>query len=405
MVRVSDVRLSTADDRRELQAWVSSERDAADDSWFAPFALWYRFPMWCGSILRADNGDPFLAALLLAAMRAGERLIIESPVSSRLLAALPEIQAIYAAFDPQANPILVETDGRLDDGPTGDRVPAVGLFFSLGVDSFYSLLKNRRDHPRGERAISHLIFVHGFETAYAPWDEDVSEPIRDNLHRVGVETGATALPVETNMQRVLSPLAPWTMAHGGGLASVALALGDMVGRVHIAATTTYDRLYPWGTHPVLDPLWSTERLAFVHDGCEIHVIDKTAFVARSPLALETLRVCPGVGPEYNCGRCPKCLRTMIDLTLAGALDDCQTLPHAIDATRLHDALRIGVSSVHIPEYGRRLRQLEAVGAPIDVCEALRSHLARLQVEDGHTRRVGPVRRFVRRWRRRIADWG
>jgi hypothetical protein len=400
-MRVSGIRVFATASSCELQGRVESDRAADDDDWFEPFTLWYRFPSWCTPFLSRDNGDPFLAALLLAAMRTAEPLTIPSPVSGRLLAALPDIQAIYAAFDPDATRIPVNAVAR-EDGASAARGDAgVGLFFSLGVDSYYSLLKNGRDHPDDEQSMTHLLFVHGFEVAYVRWDATVPSPIRQNLHRVSHEMGKTALPVVTNVQHVVAPLAPWTMAHGGGLASVALALGGLLGRVHIAATTTYDQLYPWGTHPILDPRWSTENLTILHDGCEMHTIDKTAFIASSPLVLETLRVCPGFDPRYNCGACIKCLRTMIDLTLVGALDRCQTLPHTIDPTRLHAALRVGLGPEHIANYGRRLDSLEAAGAPRELCDALAAHLA--LVSEPRSTRASPRQRLVRRWRRRIAD--
>jgi hypothetical protein len=54
-------------------------------------------------------------------------------------------------------------------------------------------------------------------------------------------------------------------------------------------------------------------------------------IAQSPLALEHLRVCfANEKGAYNCGRCDKCLRTMINLFVAGALEKSGTFPHHID---------------------------------------------------------------------------
>jgi hypothetical protein len=293
----------------QLQARVESDAAPDDESWFAPFTLWHRYPPWSRPLLNADNGDPFLAALLLPAMCSGERLTLPIPVSPHLLEALPEIQAIYTAFEPRATPIAIEASARDEPLPDVDVQPAVGLFFSLGVDSFYSLLKNQRDHPADSRTITHLISVHGFDVPYPEWEPSFPPQMLANLHRVATETGTTLMPVITNLRHVAARLAPWYMLHGAALASIALALGRGFRRVSIAATTRYDKLFPWGSHPLLDPLWSTERLAFVHDGCEMDKADKTRVVATSPLAMATLRPCAGYGQGYNCGRCLKCLRT------------------------------------------------------------------------------------------------
>jgi hypothetical protein len=102
--------------------------------------------------------------------------------------------------------------------------------------------------------------------------------------------------------------------------------------------------------------------------------DKTAIVARSSLAMETLRPCAGPSADYNCGRCEKCLRTMLDLTLAGALERSHTLPHEIDPEALRESLRPG-GPVHMADFGRRLDALRAAGKAPAVCQALEEHLA------------------------------
>jgi hypothetical protein len=197
-----------------------------------------------------------------------------------------------------------------------------------------------------------------------------------NCQRVAAETGKALIPIVTNARRDTGALAPWTIAHGGGLIAAALALGAGLRRVHIAASTTYDRLYPWGSHPVLDRLWSTETLDVVHDGCEMVTIDKTRYIleARPELVFDTLRPCGGYGPGYNCGACIKCLRTMLDLLQFGYLDRSTTLPHEIDVDRLRVVLRPG-GPVHVAEFTRRLQALEAQGLAPEVQAVLREHLA------------------------------
>jgi hypothetical protein len=353
-MRVCDIRVVPLGDTCELRATITCEAELApyDGQPIAPFDLWYRFPAEYGEALRPDNGDPFLAALLVPAMTLGERLEIPAAVSPVLQSALPEIQAILHCFDPRQTCIEADAPTREPPLPVNEA-GSVGLFFSLGVDSFYCLLKNQRDHPRDAEAISHLIAVHGMDVGHEPWDKRVPSVMDDNWRRVAQESGTALLPVTTNVRVVLEPLALWTMAHGAALASIALALGSAFRAVRIAASTTYDQLYPWGSHPLLDPLWSTEAVRFMHDGCERDRIGKTALVAQSQLALDTLRVCPGSTPEYNCGRCVKCLPTMIDLLQLGALTRCRTLPHAIDAEELRRILVAYRGGLNVEGYRRR----------------------------------------------------
>jgi len=372
-MRVSDIAILDLDDACRLQAWVKSERDVDHDEWFPSFDLWFEYPAWCGPFLSAENGDPFVAALLVAAMRTSERLAVPASVSPRLLEALPEIQAIYAAFDRRARRIAIEASPRGDSWPVSPGEHNAGLFFSLGVDSFYSLLKNQRDQPAGG-VVSHLISVQGFDVADEDRDSNFAPEMLVNLRLVASETETTLLPVKTNMRRVSAWLAPWTIVHGGAMAAVALALDGLFERVLIAASASYDVLAPWGTHPLLDPLWSSETLTVVHDGCEMDTIDKTWFNTRSGLFLDTVRVCPGYGTEYNCGRCLKCLRTMIDLWQSGHLYHCRTLPHHIDPALLIEALEIGDGPVHRAAFRRRLAYLESADALPEVRDVIRDHL-------------------------------
>jgi hypothetical protein len=54
------------------------------------------------------------------------------------------------------------------------------------------------------------------------------------------------------------------------MASVALLFQHRFSKVLIAATNSYAELTPWGTHQLLDPLWSTELMEFEHDGARRH---------------------------------------------------------------------------------------------------------------------------------------
>ena len=396
-MRVSAIEVTEEDTTCQVQAWVTSEAGQ-----FESFPLWYRYPAWCRSSLSAENGDPFLAALLIGAMLRGEDLTIDAPVSPRLLETLPELQAIIGAFEPTSRRVTVHADERTQSLPVPPHPPGNGLFFSLGVDSFYSLLKNRRDHPGDARTISHLLTLHGIDFPGQPWQEEFPQRFLANAQRVADGVGAQLLPIVTNVRRALAAFGTWPPQHGGALIASALGLGTLLGRIHIAASTTYDRLYPWGSHPLLDPLWSTETLTVIHDGCELNTIDKTRVIAelRPDLVMPTSRPCAGYGDGYNCGACMKCLRTMLDLLQFGYLEQCETLPHEIDVGRLRVVLRPG-GPVHIADFTRRLRALEEMDLAPEVQAVLREHLAGGMDRKWYVASAAdPPARNARRWFRR-----
>jgi hypothetical protein len=125
--------------------------------------------------------------------------------------------------------------------------------------------------------------------------------------------GKTLIPVATNhfpfgyrynLSRVLT--------FGSALASVALMLGFPI--VYVPSSYAYSQLFPQGSHPLTDPLWSTEGVTIIHDGAEVLRVDKVKKITKCQSALANLRVCFD-DMNFNCGKCPKCLRTMISLKL------------------------------------------------------------------------------------------
>ena len=132
--------------------------------------------------------------------------------------------------------------------------------------------------------------------------------------------------VRSNIQGLVEPILLWDYAHGGCLAAVGLFLRGAFHQIYIPSTHSVAEQIPWGSNLALDGHWSTEGTTFIHDGTEATRIEKViSQIARSPLALEHLRVCfANERGAYNCGKCDKCLRTMINLYAAGALEKSST---------------------------------------------------------------------------------
>jgi hypothetical protein len=87
----------------------------------------------------------------------------------------------------------------------------------------------------------------------------------------------------------------------------------------IASSFPYHRLVlPWGSNPVTDGLLSSDAFKIVHDGASFTRIDKVNEIANWPEALRYLRVCwQGEQKDRNCGRCEKCIRTILNFRVLG----------------------------------------------------------------------------------------
>lgn len=265
------------------------------------------------------NDDWILPAALPLAMAMGCEVQFEPVISPLLLQSVPTIQEIFTAFTSgQWKRVAVNAQ----PGPVGSRRNEnVGLFFSGGVDSLYALIKNRD-------SITHLVLVQGFDIRMD--QTELFSLAQAAARQVAAEFGKQLIVVRTNVRDISNRYADWGMYHGAALAMVGHALSALLGKCIVAATYTYADLQRRGSHPLLDPLWSSETMSFVHDGLEANRMQKLALIAGNEAALSTLRVCWSSEREYNCGHCEKCLRTMTALLALGKLEACPTLPHRVD---------------------------------------------------------------------------
>lgn len=295
-------------------AQVRRESAGADDE------LWFQFPKELAPQLVAEP-DAFFAAGLLPAMATGERLRLEGGIAPRLLRNNANIQDMYAAWAGKARRVPVEAPPR----PPHPEIPGrgTGVFFSGGVDSFYTLLKNLD-------AITHLMLIDRLDSKQMK-SAKVCQDTREHAAEVAGALGKKLIVIETNARDLYVPhTVNWKDYHGAVLAAIGLMLRQVMGTVLIAATHSLHDLRPWGSHPLLDPLWSTEATEIIYDGVEARRDQKIInYICKSEVALRSLRVCLSPGDQYNCGKCEKCLRTMIPLYVAGCLEKSSAFPHEL----------------------------------------------------------------------------
>jgi hypothetical protein len=321
--------------------------------------VWFALP---GRTPPAVRVDPFVPAALLVAMSRGELLEVDpdTPVSTRLLEGVSRAQDVLHAWNPQ----LVRVPVRAASAPAAPQRPEIASFLSCGVDSFYTLQKHGDD-------ISRLILVQGLEISLR--NTALFQQAQGAVRTLAQETGRRDVVVRTNARELADAFhLDIYLFHGALLAGVALALGHA--RTLVPASWTYAQMVPWGTHPLLDPLWSTESCELVHDGAEAGRIEKLEAIAQWDRAMRLLRVCLADTGAYNCGRCEKCLRTMVALHLLGAR--CPTFPRLPSIAALR--------RMAVDPGGSDLRENIALAERVGdraIAEALRACLRRQQLRD------------------------
>jgi hypothetical protein len=335
-----------------LRGWLTRP-DAAGE-----VELYFAFPEELAPLV-AEHADAFVPALLPPAMAHGTPLEIAPPVSRRLWSQLPRIQEILADWFPGALRSVPVHAGALR-GASRAPTELTGAFFSLGVDSFHTLLRHERESESRER-ITHLIHMDGFERALHKTGDGRAAPVAETIRRVASHFGKQAICGETNL-RDCFPLHWGAYYHGAGLASVGLALSGGLSRVLIPSSFAWRHVLPWASSPIVDPLWSSDDLEILHDGTGVDRARKVFdTILRHPEALQWLRVCHrNAGGAGNCGFCNKCVRTMVTLEIAGVLHESAAFPRPLprDFWRYLEIKRSGV-----PFEEDNLRLARELGAP------------------------------------------
>lgn len=262
--------------------------------------LWFE----CAEFHDEDRmGDAFLAVALLPAMAQGRDLDLTDlpPISPRLLDTIPQVQAAWL----QWNPRLSSIDLWAPRGTSAPGRPGTATAFSGGVNSSHAALAGSPGHP--------VVRLLGMGSRLA---ESEHAAMSHRLTRLASTLNAPLLTVTTNWESWRQPLGmSYSLMHGGAL----MAVGHLLGPEQwvIPASSTMGAMIPHGTHPVMDPLWSSDSTHVSHWGGHLTFTEKLARLIEVPEILDTLSVCnePGVG---NCGHCRLCARTRLCLELLGA---------------------------------------------------------------------------------------
>ena len=286
----------------------------------------------------SENYHPFLLATVIPAIRRRERRIhIDGAICPWLKDNLLSFMSYmtnwywykYDVDKDDAPLVAIEAGSRQPES----RKPAnTGAFFSGGVDSLYTLRRNRLNIPRGHPgSINDVIFVHGFDMGTRPkrgTEEDYFNYVIDELRDLLDETDLNLIPVFTNLRQLDPYTDCWLDEYmGSAMAAVAHGLSGRLTDVLVSSSYEIPKLHPFASHPVIEPRLSSYELRVHHDGERLSRVERVKMVSQWPTALASLRVCFfGDKTQLNCGKCPKCLRTKLELLCAGKLHEASTLP-------------------------------------------------------------------------------
>ncbi len=330
-MQINNLACTTSSDRRVISAEVTWE-----DNDFPAQEVFIEIAVAQGEEALADSaiGPPwasetsganaFLTACFpLAALHREKRVRIAGRTCPMLNEGLRTAHAWWRSWGGMAEiPPRIENaaSARADSRSVGSRT-AVG-YLSGGVDGLHMLMSNRRQYGKNDPAyIRDVLFIHGFDIGKRARDpeDDRYRMVLQRLAPVAAEADVRIVACRTNLRHLPSRPGFWEKRHSGpALIAVGHAALQREGFLFLGASYPVSRPVPWGSHPAVDRLLSSQRVTVVHDGARFSRLDKVRELAAWPTAINALRVCSaGTARVANCGRCEKCLRTRLELLAAG----------------------------------------------------------------------------------------
>ena len=282
------------------------------------------------------NPHAFLVACIMPAFYFGEeRVSIEGDVCPELIDGLMTnlIWMRHWWCEPARRLVKIETRTRA--GIRISRTPErAGFCFSGGVDALATLRDNRLKYPSEHPgSLKDGLFVCGLEIQ----DPKMFKSVFDSVSVLADDAGVTLIPLYTNIKS----LGPedhkefWGVLWlnkfmGAAFSAIAHALSKRLTDVTINSSADIAHLVPYSSHPLIDPNYSSCDLRIRHKGIALSRFEKTKLLAGWELALKHLRVCNRTDlyhqGQFNCGKCEKCVRTMLALLALGVLEKASAFP-------------------------------------------------------------------------------
>jgi hypothetical protein len=317
--------------------------------------------------------DPnaFLLACIIPAMHYGEkRVFVDAEICpelrDNLLAAMSWLRHWF--YEPDRELVQIEARVRAKD-PVLPIPKRAGMMLSGGIDSLGVLCENRLNFPlEHPGSIQDGLHVYGLELD----DLKAFDYVVEYLSGID-EAGIEHIPVYTNLylhfrnEDAEQNYDFWYYKfYGAALASVAHAFSRRLTSVCIASDYDVARQKPHGSHPLLDLNYSSSNLRIRHKGITLTRLDKTKLVADWDVALRHIRVCNQFeryqSGRINCGKCEKCVRTMLGLLVLGKLDKTPAFQvDEVSEELLEAALDLRSHDYLVMFYEELLGPLEKIG--------------------------------------------
>ena len=349
---------------RTVVSAVATLEGQAQEAWFSVESEY-------GSYLTDDRLDAFVVGFLTTAMRLGEDIVCEAPITKRLYYQLvtyliPTMAANMEIYHP------IAIHAPLTDAPLPCE-KAVATGWTGGVDCMYTLMThlNAEEHSR---RLTHLL-VANVGTLESDRNTELLYYMAEKTRKgIAAELGLKVISVDSNLQLLQNE--NYLAVAGFRLPAAVLALQKLFGVFFNSAAYEFSKfafVQENSAYYELLPLscFETDNTVFYSTGGQTTRIQKLRELSDFPYAHRYLHPCIYQKVEKNCGKCGKCVRTIGALYALGRLED---FGEVFDVEEFHrtknDYFANIVAHSNSQHYGEVLALLKQKGMEIPQ-EALR----------------------------------
>ncbi|MCP4718369.1 MAG: hypothetical protein GY860_02840 [Desulfobacteraceae bacterium] len=275
------------------------------------------------------NPDAFLVGCLLPALHLGEkRIFIEQEICPFLkegVGVAMNLLSHWTRLRPKGRYYPIKIEAKPRENPSTLSPPRTGMVMSGGMDSLAALRLNRLNYPKGHPGyVKDSFFLHGFDiggVVERGMKYHVFDRAMDAILKITRDAGTQLIPVYTNIRHLCDERELWLDSFFGAvLAAMAHTFSTRINLMFIGSSYDIPNLHPCGSHPLLDPEYSSYGMRLRHRDYEMSRLEKIKIVSAWDAAFQNFRVCLANVPDrLNCGKCEKCVRTMTELTALGVL--------------------------------------------------------------------------------------
>jgi hypothetical protein len=292
---------------------------------------------------------PFLVASIFPALYSGEkRLHMDEEICPRLKEGLmTAMDLLHHWWYPSNRDVVAIEAKKIRSVPKTEIPKGAAFCFSGGVDSMATLYTNRLEYPESHPGyLRDGLLVFGLEVR----DTDKFQNVLKSIASIADASNLTFIPVYTNLI-TLGPKDPkefwevfWLNEYmSAAFSSIAHAFSTRWQSFSINSSHDIPNLLPHGSNPLLTSCYGSWDLRIIEEGIRLSRFKKTELISDWDIALRHLRVC-NITDSYqdgqlNCGKCEKCVRTMLALEAVGALKKATAFPvHTVTPALIEEAV-------------------------------------------------------------------